>query len=101
MHHPDCKSATNQTTEFPMRFDYPGPYVAQVIEAQVERTPDAAAVVFESDVLSYRELNERANRLAHHLRGLGAAPETLVGVCLERSTDLVVSLLAVLKSGAA
>ena len=84
-----------------MRFDYPGPYVAQVIEAQVERTPDAAAVLFESTTLTYRELNDRANRLAWHMRGLGAGPETLVGVCLERSADLVVSLLAVLKSGAA
>jgi amino acid adenylation domain-containing protein/thioester reductase-like protein len=84
-----------------MRFDYPGPFVAQVIEAQVERTPHAVAVVFEGHTLTYRELNERANQLAHHLRGLGARPETLVGVCLQRSTELVVSLLAVLKSGAA
>ncbi|HVS37748.1 MAG TPA: amino acid adenylation domain-containing protein, partial [Gemmataceae bacterium] len=84
-----------------MRFDYRGPYTAQVIESQVERTPDAPAVVFESQVLTYRELNERANRLAHHLRRLGAGPEALVGVCLERSADLVVSLLAALKSGAA
>src|SRR4051812_42589488 len=91
----------HQQTERPMRYDHPGPYTAQVIEAQVERTPDATAVVSESETLTYRELNARANRLARRLRGLGAGPEALVGVCLERSADLVVSLLAVLKSGAA
>src|SRR4051812_42023932 len=84
-----------------MRHDYPGPLVAQIIEAQVDRTPDAPAVGFEGETLTYRELNARANRLAHHLRGLGAEPGALIGVCLERSADLVVTLLASLKSGGA
>ena len=73
----------------------------QCIEAQVERTPGSVAVVFENQPLTYRELNSRANQLAHRLRRLGAGPESLVGVCMERSTDLVVALLGVLKSGSA
>ncbi|HYH81260.1 MAG TPA: amino acid adenylation domain-containing protein [Longimicrobium sp.] len=70
-------------------------------EAQVERTPGAAAVEFEHASLTYRELNARANRLAHHLVRLGVGPEVRVGLCLERSLEMVVSLLAVLKAGGA
>ncbi len=73
----------------------------ELFENQVRSTPDATAVLFEGECLSYRELNARANRLAHHLRALGAVPDSLVGVCLERGSDLVPTLLAVLKSGAA
>ena len=72
-----------------------------LIEAQVERTPHDVAVVFEQTKLTYTELNQRANQLAHYLRGLGVGPEMLVGVCLERSIELVVSLLAILKAGGA
>ncbi|WP_255316224.1 non-ribosomal peptide synthetase/type I polyketide synthase, partial [Myxococcus fulvus] len=72
-----------------------------LIEAQVRRTPDAEAVRFEGTTLTYSQLDARANQLAHHLRTLGAKPGVLVGVCLERSLDLVVALLGVLKSGAA
>ena len=75
--------------------------LATLVEAQVERTPDAIAVVFEHFSISYRALNDRANRLAHELRKLGAGPDQLVGVCVERSVDMIVALLAILKAGAA
>ena len=72
-----------------------------LFEAQVARTPEAVAVVCGAEALSYGELNARANRLAHHLIGLGIGPEVLVGVCLERSAEMVVALLAILKAGGA
>jgi amino acid adenylation domain-containing protein len=73
--------------------------VPELIGRQAARTPDATAVTYEGVGMSYRELDWRANQLAHHLRSLGVGPETTVAVCLERSFDLVVALLAVLKSG--
>jgi amino acid adenylation domain-containing protein len=73
----------------------------QLFEEQVERTPEAVAVVFEGDSLTYRELNIRANRLAHHLRSLGVGPDILVGLCVERSLEMVVALLGILKAGGA
>ncbi|MEA2754142.1 MAG: hypothetical protein QOJ54_431, partial [Aliidongia sp.] len=72
-----------------------------LFEAQIARTPEATALVFEETSLSYAELNARANRLAHHLIGMGIGPEDIVALCLPRSLDLVVSLLAILKAGAA
>ncbi|HEU0079261.1 MAG TPA: amino acid adenylation domain-containing protein, partial [Longimicrobiaceae bacterium] len=75
--------------------------IHELFEAQAARTPGAVAVRFEEESLTYRELNERANRLAHHLRALGVGPEVRVGICLERSLEMVVSLLAVLKAGGA
>ena len=73
----------------------------QLFEAQVERTPDAVAVIFEDERLSYRELNARANKLAHHLRGLGVGPGKVVGIFIERSLEMVVGILGALKAGAA
>jgi amino acid adenylation domain-containing protein len=82
--------------------DYPrDKCVHELFEEQVERSPDAVAVVFENQQLTYRELNERANQLARHLRKLGAGRETLVGICMERSLEMVVGLLGILKAGAA
>jgi amino acid adenylation domain-containing protein len=73
----------------------------RLFEAQVEGTPDATALVSAGRQLTYRELNERANQLAHHLRALGVGPEVVVGIMLERSVAMVVSVLAVLKAGGA
>jgi amino acid adenylation domain-containing protein len=75
--------------------------VHQLFEQQVEKTPDAVAVVFEESELSYAELNARANRLAHYLRELGVRPDDRVAMCVERSFDMIVALLAVLKAGGA
>jgi len=75
--------------------------VHQLFEAQVAREPHAPAVIFENQVLSYAELNRRANQLAHTLRGLTIDSETLVGVCLERSVEMVVALMGIVKAGAA
>ncbi|MFY0567371.1 amino acid adenylation domain-containing protein [Archangium lansingense] len=72
-----------------------------LIEAQVERTPEAVALVFEGQSLTYRELNARANQLAWHLRSLGVGPEVRVGLCVERSLEMVIALLATLKAGGA
>ena len=72
-----------------------------LVEAQVARTPDAPAVVFGETTLSYAELNARADDLANRLAARGVGPETRVGVCLERSTELVVALLAIVKAGGA
>ncbi|HEY9882243.1 MAG TPA: condensation domain-containing protein, partial [Thermosynechococcaceae cyanobacterium] len=73
----------------------------QLFEEQVEQTPDAIAAVFEDQQLTYRELNARANQLAHHLQKLGVKPEVLVGICVERSLEMLISLLGILKAGGA
>ncbi|MBW4678259.1 MAG: AMP-binding protein, partial [Desmonostoc geniculatum HA4340-LM1] len=75
--------------------------IHELFEAQVEKTPDAVAVVFEDEQLTYQELNARANQLAHYLRTLGVKPEVLVGICVERSLSMVIGLLAILKAGGA
>lgn len=75
--------------------------VHQLFEQQVERTPDAIALKFGSESLSYRELNYRANGLAHHLRAQGVGPDSIVGICVQRSFEMVVAVLGVLKAGAA
>jgi len=82
--------------------DYPkNTCIHQLFEAQAKRTPDAVAVIFENLQLTYQQLNHRANQLAHYLISLGVKPETLIGICVERSLNLIVALLAILKAGAA
>ena len=82
--------------------DYPQDRcIHQLFEAQVERTPDAVALVFEEEQLTYRELNDRANQLGHYLRTMGVGPEVLVGIYVERSLEMVVGLLGILKAGGA
>src|SRR5215216_4956928 len=75
--------------------------VQELIEAQVEKTPEAVAVVFEDAVLSYGELNRRANQLGHYLRELGVGPDTRVALCVERGLEMMVGLLGILKEGGA
>ncbi|BAZ20861.1 non-ribosomal peptide synthase [Kalymmatonema gypsitolerans NIES-4073] len=82
--------------------DYPqGKCIHQLFEEWVEQTPDAVAVVFENQQLTYRELNDRANQVAHHLQNLGVKPDVLVGICVERSIEMIVGLLGILKAGGA
>ncbi|MBW4575233.1 MAG: amino acid adenylation domain-containing protein [Aphanothece sp. CMT-3BRIN-NPC111] len=82
--------------------DYPTTQcIHQLFEEQAKRTPNNIAVVFEDRQLTYAELNARANQLAHHLQKLGVKPEVLVGICLERSLDILVGILGILKAGGA
>jgi non-ribosomal peptide synthetase component F len=81
--------------------DQQGSSIHQLFEAQAIATPDAIAVVFQEQQLTYGELNQKANQLAHHLQALGVKPEVLVGICVERSLEMIVGLLAILKSGGA
>src|ERR1051325_1433407 len=86
---------TNET-----RADYPrNECIHQLFEAQAARTPDNVAVTFEGVTLTYSELNERANRLAHYLRSHGVGAESRVGLLLERSAEVVAALMGVLKAG--
>ncbi|HEU4508844.1 MAG TPA: amino acid adenylation domain-containing protein, partial [Pyrinomonadaceae bacterium] len=73
----------------------------ELVAAQAERTPDAVALNFENQLITYRELDQRANQLAHHLRTLGVGPDVLVSIFIERSIEMVIGLLAVLKAGGA
>jgi amino acid adenylation domain-containing protein len=82
--------------------DYPlDKCIHQLFEEQVERTPENIAVVFEDQQLNYRELNARANQLAHYLQKLGVGPDVLVGISVERSLEMIVGLLGILKAGGA
>src|SRR5205807_6192971 len=84
------------------RRDYPSRKSIQALfEEQVERAPDAVAIVCDGEQLTYRELNEQANQLAHFLQRRGVGPETRVGVCLERSPEMIAALLGILKAGGA
>src|SRR5690348_4808266 len=75
--------------------------VPQLVEKQSAATPDALALIEGDLSLSYQELNQRANQLAHYLRTLGVKPNMLVGLCIERSIDMVIGLLGILKAGGA
>ena len=75
--------------------------IHQLFEAQAEQTPDAVAVVFEDQRLTYQELNRRANQLAHHLQNLGVGPEVLVGICVEHSLEMMIGVLGIWKAGGA
>jgi len=82
--------------------DYPKNLcIHQLFEAQVERSPDAIAIVFKEKQLTYRELNAQANKIAHYLQSLGVGPEVLVGIYTERSLEMVVGILGILKAGGA
>ena len=84
------------------RADYPKEKcIHQLFEEQVERTPNKVAVVFEEAELTYRQLNEKSNQLAHYLLKKGVKPESLVGICVSRSLEMIVGLLGVLKAGGA
>lgn len=86
----------NTQTEFPN-----DQCIHQLFEAQVERTPDAIAVQFGDQSLTYCELNTRANQLAYQLQAIGVKPDVLVGICIERSLDMIVAVLGILKAGGA
>ena len=75
--------------------------VHQLFEEQVKKTPNALAVVYENQSLTYRQLNQKANQLAHHLQNLGVQPDSLVSICLERSLEITIAILAILKAGGA
>jgi|GEM_PF-4924042 non-ribosomal peptide synthetase component F len=77
--------------------EYPQTCIHKLVEAVVEQTPDAVAVVFEQESLTYRPLNSRANFLAHYIEALGIRKEVLVGIYMERSLEMVVGLLGLLK----
>ncbi|MDM9379445.1 amino acid adenylation domain-containing protein [Chlorogloeopsis sp. ULAP01] len=82
--------------------DYPqNKCIHHLFEEQVEKTPDAIALIFDNQKLTYRDLNNRANQLAHYLQELGVKPEVIVGVCMKRSPEMVIALLAILKAGGA
>ncbi|MEH2206885.1 MAG: amino acid adenylation domain-containing protein [Nostoc sp.] len=73
--------------------------IQQLFEEQVERNPESVAVIYKEQQLTYRDLNQRANQLAHYLQTLGVTSETLVAICIERSLEMVVALLGILKAG--
>src|ERR1700691_2909054 len=87
----------NTTVDYPDR----NRSLHSLIEEQASRTPEQVALVFENQNVSYRELNERSNQLAHYLRKQGVGPNVFVGICVERSIEMVIGLLAILKAGGA
>ncbi|KAK3805040.1 MAG: syringopeptin synthetase b [Benniella sp.] len=99
---PECEQELLLRTWNTLKQDYPANMcIHHVFEQQVERTPQATALVFNSHSMTYAELNERANRLAHHLIGLRVQPDSLAAVCVERSSAMVIGVLGILKAGGA
>jgi amino acid adenylation domain-containing protein len=98
---PESERQLIQSWQHGPTIDVPDLCVHQLFEQQVALTPDAIALIFEEQQLTYSQLNARANQLAHHLIDLGVGPDVIVAVCLERSVDLIVALLAILKAGGA
>jgi amino acid adenylation domain-containing protein len=94
------KQVTLDFNQNAVDYRFPG-LLHELIERQVEKSPQLPAVTFENKTLTYAELNQRANQLANHLRKLGVGPDVLVGVFMERSIEMVVGLVAILKAGAA
>ena len=92
---PSCGVGTTRRSRF-----RPRP-CRRCLPRRLQRTPDAVAVVFEDRTLTYAALDAHANRLAHHLQSLGVGPETMVGLCVERSPEMVIGLLGILKAGGA
>ena len=84
-----------------MFFDLLNVSIHQLVETQVSQTPDAVAVTLQDRSLTYRELDQKANQLAHHLKAQGVRPEVRVGICVERSIEMIVALLGILKAGGA
>src|SRR5258706_1861240 len=78
-----------------------GMTIHELIEARAKESPEAVAIVFNEEELTYRELNERANRLAVYLKGLEVGPGVPVGICVDRSAEMVIGLLGILKAGGA
>src|SRR5438876_1492857 len=97
---PDAEAELFLREQGAVQGDHSGDFfVHQLFAEQVERTPNAIAVVYEQQSLCYRDLNSRANQLAHYLQASSIGPGTLVGIRLERSLDMIISILAVLKAG--
>lgn len=113
-----CASAEQRTSDIPLltpaerqqllmdwndtKINYqPDKCIHQLFEEQVDRTPDSIALVFDDQQLTYRELNSRTNQLAHYLQGLGVGPDTLVGICMEHSLELITGIIAIFKAGGA
>ncbi|MEB3178930.1 MAG: AMP-binding protein, partial [Nostocaceae cyanobacterium] len=80
--------------------DYQRPEcIHQLIESQIKRSSHKVAIAFENSYMTYGELNQRANQLAHYLQTLQVGPEVLVGICMERSLEMAIALLGILKAG--
>jgi len=85
--------------QFHKSTEYPQICIHNLFEISVEKTPSNIAVTDENQHLTYQELNERSNQLAHHLKSLGVGAEVMVGICLERTINTVIGLLGILKAG--